>query len=172
LTKTSDIEAERLLLRPVDVVTARVLLEGRKPDGSSFAEDYPSEFSLEVMDLFAGARSGEVEQFLPYFMIRKADAAIIGEIGSSLGAAEGDAHVGYSVVASCQGRGYATEALRAVLPELLARVDVRRVVAVTTVEHTASRRVMEKADMSECGRRSVEEDGDTVEHVVYEARPG
>jgi hypothetical protein len=105
LTNVTEIDAERLVLRPIDVATARVLLEGRTPSGLSFAE------------------------------------------------------------------GYATDALRALLTELLARVDIDRVVAETMVEHSASRRVMEKAGMRQCGRRTGEEGGATVELVMYEARP-
>jgi len=55
--------------------------------------------------------------------------------------------VGYTVVEPSWGRGYATAALRALLEHLLADRRVRRVVAETLEEHTASRRVMEKAGM-------------------------
>ena len=44
-------------------------------------------------------------------------------------------------------------------------------VAETLVEHTASRRVMEKAGMRQCDERIGEVDGRTAALVVYEARP-
>jgi RimJ/RimL family protein N-acetyltransferase len=163
-----DIESSRLVLRPIDPAIARELLEGRTPAGLTVADDYPSRFSLEVMDLIAGARAAEVDEFSSFFMIRKEDGAVIGEIGSSrpLPSAR-EVHVGYSVVESCWGTGYATEALRALLDVLRARSDVDRIVAETLVDHTASRRVMEKAGMLECGRRPGDEDGEPVELVVY-----
>lgn len=102
-------------------------------------------------------------------MIRKTDGAAIGEIGSSRGGDDA-VQVGYSVVESLWGRGHASEALRVLLAELLARVDVERVIAETMVDHAASRRVMEKAGMGECGRRRAEEGGETVELVVYERK--
>jgi RimJ/RimL family protein N-acetyltransferase len=43
------------------------------------------------------------------------------------------------------------------------------VVAETMVEHAASRRVMEKAGMRQCGVRADVEDGEPVELVSYEA---
>jgi RimJ/RimL family protein N-acetyltransferase len=162
------IDSPRLVLRPIDREIARELLEGRTPDGFKTADDYPSRSSLEVMDLIAGARADEVNEFGSFFMIRKEDGAVIGEIGSSRPSPSGrEVHVGYSVVESCRGKGYATEALRALLDVLCARPDVDRVVAETTVDHTASRRVMEKAGLLECGGRGAEEDGRPVELVVY-----
>jgi ribosomal-protein-alanine N-acetyltransferase len=69
----------------------------------------------------------------------------------------------------CWGRGYATEALRALLAHVLAAPDMRRVVAETMVDHIASRRVMEKAGMTYCGRRVDDEYGEPLDLVVYEA---
>jgi RimJ/RimL family protein N-acetyltransferase len=48
---------------------------------------------------------------------------------------------------------------------------VRQVVAETLEEHTASRRVMEKAGMRYHHARTGEVDGTTVALVVYEALP-
>jgi RimJ/RimL family protein N-acetyltransferase len=75
------------------------------------------------------------------------------------------------VVEPSWGRGYATAALRALLGQLLGDRRVRRVVAEALVEHTASRRVMEKAGMRPCGQRIGEVDGTSAALVVYEARP-
>jgi ribosomal-protein-alanine N-acetyltransferase len=165
----SEIDAGRLVLRPIGRDVALALLEGRVPQGVVFAAGYPSQFSLEVMDLVAGPRAGQASGFGPYFMVRKADGAVVGEIGASLGRAAATAQVGYTVVEPCWGRGYATEALRALLAHVLAAPGVRRVVAETLMGHAASRRVLEKAGMRHCGQRVDEQDGQTVELVVYEA---
>jgi ribosomal-protein-alanine N-acetyltransferase len=165
-----DIDAPRLTLHPIDVEAARALLDGRAPAGIILADDYPSEFSIEVMDLVAGPRAEGVEQFGPFFVVRKSDGAAIGEIGAALTVADdrATAQIGYSLVPSSWGQGYATEALRALVDELLAGGQVRRVFGETMVDHHASRRVMEKAGMRESGRRQAEEAGRTVELVVYE----
>ncbi|MBV8994832.1 MAG: GNAT family N-acetyltransferase [Pseudonocardiales bacterium] len=163
----NQIEAARLVLRPIYRPVARMLLDGGTPRGLSFAPGYPSAFSLEVMESVVEAQGPG--RFGPYFMIRKADRMIVGEIGCSFDDERGTGKVGYTVVEPCWGRGYATEALRALLAHVLAAPDMRRVVAETMVEHIASRRVMEKAGMTYCGRRLDDEYGEPVDLVVYEA---
>lgn len=166
-----DIETERLRLRRVTSEQARSILAGEMPQGLRLSDGYPSEFSLEVMDLLAGERANEADGFAPNFMIRRDDGAVIGEIGWSLAADEpATAQVGYSVVEPCWGEGYATEALRALLEHVLADPAVERVVADTLPDHVASWRVMEKAGMTELERRLDVDDGMTVEVVRYEAR--
>jgi len=163
------IEGEAVVLRPIRRDVASALLEGRQPAGLVFADGYPSEFSLEVMDLLAGPRAAtpDGEGFHPCFVVRKEDDVVVGEIGCSRSGPT--ARVGYSIVASCQGRGYATDALRALLMSLRADPRVGQITAETPVAHGASRRVMEKAGMRLCEERLGEVDGELVELAVYEA---
>lgn len=146
-----------------------MLLDGGIPKGLNFAPGYPSQFSLEVMQAVVDAQ--QRGRFGPYFMVRKADGAVVGEIGCSVEDSSDTGYVGYTVVRPCWGHGYATEALRALLAHVLAEPAIRRVVAETMVGHTASRRVMEKAGMQHCGHRVDVEDGESVDLVVYEALP-
>jgi RimJ/RimL family protein N-acetyltransferase len=166
----AEIDAGELVLRPVGREVALALLEGRAPAGVVLAPGYPSQFSLEVLQMVARAK-GDGDEFGPFFMVRKVDGAVVGEIGASYDGATATAQVGYTVVEPSWGRGYATAALRALLGHLLGDRRVRRVVAETLVEHTASRRVMEKAGMRPCGERIGEVDGRSAALVVYEARP-
>ncbi len=163
----NQIDADRLVLRAIHREVARLLLDGRTPQGVLFAPGYPSQFSLEVMELVVGAQ--KPGRFGPFFMVRKTDGAVVGEIGCSVDDASATGHVGYSVVEPSWGHGYATEALRALLSHVLVEPGVRRVVAQTMVEHTASRRVMEKAGMRYCEQRVGAEDGKSVDLVFYEA---
>jgi RimJ/RimL family protein N-acetyltransferase len=102
----------------------------------------------------------------PWFMVRRDDGAVVGEIGATVDGST--AQVGYTVVEPSWGQGYATEALRALLGFLLADPGIDRVVAETLEDHTASRRVMEKAGMRLHRRRVGEVDGEQAELVVYE----
>jgi [ribosomal protein S5]-alanine N-acetyltransferase len=158
------------VLRPIATEVAAAVLAGRAPGDLVFAAGYPSRFSLETLRI-AAARGSGTEGLGPYFMVRKVDGAVVGEIGASLDAATGTAHVGYTVVEPSWGRGYATQALRALLAHLRTDPRVRRVVAETLVDHHASRRVMEKAGMRPCGRRVGEVDGRPQTLVAYEAEP-
>jgi RimJ/RimL family protein N-acetyltransferase len=163
------IEGELVRLVPISRAVAAALLAGRAPEGIVFADGYPSEFSLEVMDLVAGARAATPDGagFQPCFVVRKEDDVVVGETGCSRSGST--ARVGYSIVEPCQGRGYATDALRALLAWLRADPRVERITAETLVGHGASRRVMEKAGMRVCDERLGEVDGELVELVVYEA---
>jgi len=160
----SGIPAGRLVLRPIGQDAARAVLEGRSPGGLALAPGYPSQFSLEVMEMVARGRPGAGEG--PWFMVRRDDGAVIGEIGATVDGST--AQVGYTVVEPSWGQGYATEALRALLAHLLADPEIDRVVAETLEGHAASRRVMEKAGMRLHSRRVGEVDGAQAELVVYE----
>ena len=162
------IEGVAVRLEPIAHAVAETLLAGGEPAGIVFADGYPTQFSLEVMDLLAGPRaaSGDLVGFTPSFVVRKEDGVVVGEMGYSL--SESTAQLGYSIVESCQGRGYATDALRALVAWLGGEPGVQRIYAETLVEHAASRRVMEKAGMRLCDERLGDVDGVLRELVVYE----
>jgi RimJ/RimL family protein N-acetyltransferase len=163
------IEGEAVRLEPIAREVAVALLDGRTPEGIAFAAGYPSRFSLEVMDILAGRRAATPDGrgFNPCFVVRKDDGVVVGEIGYSF-SADAIATLGYSIVDPCQGRGYATDALRALARALRADPGVRSITAQTLAGHVASRRVMEKAGMTLCEERLGEVDGELVELVVYE----
>jgi RimJ/RimL family protein N-acetyltransferase len=99
----TDVDAGRLRLRPIGRDAARAVLDGRPPNGVTLAPGYPSQFSLEVMEMVAGARPDAPDGYGPYFMVRKADDAVVGEIGADLNGAT--AQVGYTVVEPSWGQG-------------------------------------------------------------------
>ena len=59
----------------------------------------------------------------------------------------GEIELGYRLLKSAWGRGYATEGARALVDKGFAELGVERVVAFTMVVNVASRRVMEKAGL-------------------------
>lgn len=164
------ITTTRLQLRPVDVHAARLVLAGGVPAGLELAPGYPSRFSLDLMSVAAhGISPHDVG---PFFVVRRVDLAVVGEIGCRVDGITATAHVGYTIVEPCWNLGYASEALRGLLQHLLVEVGVPRVEAETLAEHTASRRVMEKAGMRVRGRHRGGEGGRPVELVSYEAVAG
>lgn len=66
---------------------------------------------------------------------------------ASLGLTDGT-ELGYRLLPSAWGRGYATEAARALVRHAFTALDVDRVVATTMTVNTASRRVMEKSGLT------------------------
>jgi RimJ/RimL family protein N-acetyltransferase len=76
--------------------------------------------------------------FLGWFSLRPA-----GSVGL-----EGGTEIGYRLLPSVWGRGYATEGARSLVLKAFTDLDADRVVATTMTVNTASRRVMEKAGLS------------------------
>jgi RimJ/RimL family protein N-acetyltransferase len=162
------IETDRLILRKVNPEEARLILNHEEPEGITFAEGYPGEFSLEVMDLMVGERSGVAVDFTPWFMLRKAEKDVIGEIGWSTPMGWHRPTVGYDVVEPLWGQGYATEAMQGLLTYLFSLPNIEAVEADTFDDHIASRRVMEKAGMVQFDTREQEVDGEHKTLVFYE----
>ncbi len=78
-------------------------------------------------------------------MVERASGLVVGGIGFFGPPLGGEAEIGYGIVPSRQGRGYATEAVQAMLTMAWADSRVRTVVAGTDPGNAASQRVLEKA---------------------------
>lgn len=91
-----------------------------------------------------------------YFVVLRADSgerALIGSVGyKGPPAADGTVEVGYGILPEYQRRGYASEAVRALVARAFAVPTVRRVIAETLPELTPSIGVMTK-----CGFTFVDE---------------
>ena len=141
----------RLVLRSItaDDVTA-VLTAGRRSD---WAPDFPSEGDRDIAGLLArtGALSGPAGVFGHRFAVERTTALIVGGAGFFGPPKEGAVEIGYGVVGSRQGRGYATEAVRLLLGVALGHPDVETVTAAVEPSNTASARVLEKAGFTPVG---------------------
>lgn len=168
--KEPPIETERLLLQRVSPEEARMLLAGEAPPGLVFGEGYPGEFSLEVMDILAGARVQDAIDFSPWFIIRKQEGDVIGDIGFSYPHGRQRPTAGYDIVEPLWGRGYASEAFRGLIGYLFKLPEVEAVEADTFETHIASRRVMEKAGLTHVDTRRQVVDGEEGRLVFYEIR--
>jgi RimJ/RimL family protein N-acetyltransferase len=120
------------------------------------------------MDLFVGDRAAEATSFDPWFIIRKAEKDVIGEIGSSSPLGQHRPTVGYDIVEPLWGQGYATEALQGLLTYLFTIPGVESVEADTFDDHISSRRVMEKSGMNHFDTRVQDVDGEEHTLVFYE----
>lgn len=143
----------RVMLRPITASAAAAVLAGRAPDGMALAEDYPTEFSVEV-----AARVGGGDGLGPFFVHRREDDAVVGEIGGSFIEAN-TIMIGYAVVPSCWGRGYATDAVCELVSRAQRTGEVERVVANTPLDRPASARVLRKVGFTFVGDFDHEHDG-------------
>lgn len=161
------IETPRLILRKITRDEALTLLNGGTPPGLKFGPGYPSDFSREVIDIFVGERADPAIGFVPWHIIRRDEGDVIGSIGWSSPDLERPT-LGYEIVESLWGHGFASEALTALLAHLWTLPQVQSARADTFEDHVASRRVMEKAGMTHFDTRTEDVDGQSVQLVFYE----
>jgi RimJ/RimL family protein N-acetyltransferase len=142
-----------IVLLPISVEAAAAIAEGRPPPGVQVAADYPTEFSAGV-----GRSAGAGRELGPFFIHRAEDDVVVGEIGGGF-TGPGLVEIGYAVVASCWGRGYATDAVRALVDRARALPAVERIVGHTPLDRPASGRVLEKAGFANVGEIDDEHEG-------------
>lgn len=147
-----------VVLRPITVSAARSILTGQPPKGLRVASDYPTEFSIGIAQ-----NAGRPSPLGPYFVHRSEDDMIVGEIGGGF-VETGTVEIGYAIVGSCQGRGYATDAVRELVRRAWRLAASRRIVAHTPLDNTASCRVLQKARFTLVGQTTDEHEGNTL-HV-------
>jgi RimJ/RimL family protein N-acetyltransferase len=129
-----------IVLRKMTRETAHAILAGGRPADVHVADDYPTEFSGGVAQCV-----GADGQFGPFLLHRFEDDLVVGEIGGAFIDENGTIEIGYAVVESQMGRGYATAAVEALVTKAREAPDVRRIVAHTPLERPQSGRVLEKA---------------------------
>jgi ribosomal-protein-alanine N-acetyltransferase len=143
-------------LARVSPAAGECLRAGRRPPGLSVPDDYPTEFSAGI-----GEAALKGQELGPFFVRRVADGLVVGEIGGAV-VEPRTAEIGYAIVDSCAGRGYASAAVRELTALARETAGVERLVAHAPLERPASSRVLEKAGFSPAGERDDEHEGDVV----------
>jgi len=142
-----------IVLRRVSAAAGEALRAGQIPTDVKVAVDYPTEFSFEV-----GQHAGSAGALGPFFLHRSDDDVVVGEIGGGV-VEPGVVEIGYAIVASCWGRGYATEAVRALVERAREVSGVGRIVGHTPLDRPPSGRVLAKAGFMLVGEELDEHDG-------------
>src|SRR3954464_2589369 len=96
-----------IALLPVTQAAAADITAGRRPSAHDVPADYPTEFSLGIADSLGAAQGVG-----PFFIAREGDDMVVGEIGGSY-TEPGVIEIGYAIVRSCWGRGYASAGVAA-----------------------------------------------------------
>lgn len=92
---------------------------------------------------FLMAQYGSADGPLVYALLTKDGNQNIGYV-QLVPLEDGNWEIGYHVAKAFTGKGYATEAVRAVLPVLAKRVEASKVYGIRLMENRASGRVLEK----------------------------
>jgi RimJ/RimL family protein N-acetyltransferase len=155
----------RLRLCSLSPEEMRALLEGRPFGERRWAEGYPLDGSLVAvaMQLDLEQRGVQRDPFCHYQVVLAEDDLVIGDIGFHTPPDDlGEVSVGFGIVPVARGRGYAREALRAVLDWALDRPEVRSVHADTDLVNLASQRVLLGA-----GMELVADEGDRKVYEIH-----
>jgi RimJ/RimL family protein N-acetyltransferase len=142
------IETERLVLRKPRLEDAPILFTAymQDPEVTRYTTWRPHRQVREAEAFIsAGIAAWETESRFPFVISLKQNHEPFGMIDFQIrGCTVG---LGYVIARSHQGKGYATEATRAVIAWAFQQPAIYRVNASTDVENTASQKVMEKAGM-------------------------
>src|SRR5580692_2353594 len=144
-----DLATKRLVLHLMTVSEAEQVLAGEPGSGARWAPGYPTVGDVIAARRFLGAcaSTGDPQLFGNYEIRRREDGQAIGGVGFHGPADEnGSVTIGYGLIPSARGQGYASEALRGLL--LFARGHgVTCVKGDTDHDNIASQHVMLAAGM-------------------------
>ena len=145
----ADLETPRLLLHEMTPAEAERVVAGEPGAGERWAPDYPAGTDVKGAQSYLRrcAETGDPAPFGCYEIRRRSDGAAVGGLGfNHAPEPDGSVDIGYGLVPSAQGHGYASEALRALL-------QFARSLGITVVKgdadhaNTASQHVMRAAGM-------------------------
>ncbi|WP_244419670.1 GNAT family N-acetyltransferase [Streptomyces hygroscopicus] len=148
-----DLVTARLILHPMSVVEAERMVAGTPRDSDRWPPGYPAEGEVKSAEDFLNrcAHSGNSQPFGPYEIRRRADGQAIGGLGFHGPPDDsGCVTIGYGLIPSTRGSGYASEALRELLLFARAR-GITRVKGDADHDNIASQRVMTAAGMLPAG---------------------
>jgi [ribosomal protein S5]-alanine N-acetyltransferase len=157
---------ERLELRAFELSDLDALhAVNGDPEVTRFMKPYPTaEHTRRALDVHVReARAGR-----PAFwaVIERSSGDLIGDAGVGLVDGIGpEFELGYALGTHWWGRGYATEAARAVRDYALGELALPEVLALVRPDNAASINVVEKLDMERVGTRA----SDGAMHLVYAA---
>jgi RimJ/RimL family protein N-acetyltransferase len=140
-----ELATERLILRPLTAEHVAAVTSGRRlPE---WASGYPSNGDRGIAELLErqGVPTGPDVAFGRRLVVERQTGQIVGGIGLKGPPTEGRVELGYGIVESRRGRGYATEAVRAMAALAFTLPGVATLVAGVDPANPASVRVLEKA---------------------------
>ncbi len=143
---------ERLIIRPFDA-------EDRPALAALYADPEVMRYiPYGVLDeagvervLAKYARVEEEYGFTVWAVVERSTGALLGDVGFAVYEATGEPEVGYSLVRSAWGQGFASEAAAACIAAAFEHLEAPRVVAVVDAENAPSARVAERIGMRRKG---------------------
>ncbi|MEV3973490.1 GNAT family N-acetyltransferase [Streptomyces sp. NPDC050698] len=138
----TELTTNQLVLRPWTAAEAtQVQGESRS---AHWADDFPAEGDRVIAGLL-DTNPAWLGEYGHRLIIERDSGLVVGSIGVFWPPSEGTVEIGYGIVPSRRGRGYASEATRALAAFALTAPGVHTVVATVELSNPASARVLENA---------------------------
>ncbi|MFF7590395.1 GNAT family N-acetyltransferase [Kitasatospora purpeofusca] len=138
----TDVITKRLILRSWTTSEATAVLDGTR--STHWAGDFPAEGDRVIAALF-DQHPAWGDAYGHRLIIERESSLVVGSIGLFWPPSQGVLELGYGIVPSRRGRGYAPEAARALARFALTAPEVHTVSADVELSNPASVRVLEKA---------------------------
>ncbi|NUW38612.1 GNAT family N-acetyltransferase [Nonomuraea rhodomycinica] len=153
-----DLTTARLILRSWTAAEVEAVLRGERL--AHWAADFPAEGDHVIAGLFAG-HPAWLGPYGHRQVVERDGGLVVGSIGLFWPPSDGALELGYGIVESRRGRGYATEAVEALTAFAYAAPGVRSVHATVEPSNPPSIRVLEKAGFQLCDDGPSQQDEDT-----------
>ncbi|MGH3589206.1 MAG: GNAT family N-acetyltransferase [Pseudonocardia sp.] len=137
-----NVTTDRLSLRLWTMSEATSVLAGTR--SSRWAGDFPAEGDRVIAGLL-GQHPAWLGAYGHRLITERESGLVVGSVGLFWPPSEGVIEIGYGIVPSRRGQGYATEATQTLAEFVLSAPDVRMVSASAELSNPASVRVVEKA---------------------------
>jgi aminoglycoside 6'-N-acetyltransferase len=150
------LETERLRLRRFRPDDAQMFAAYRSDPAVARYQSWTAPVSLESAASLVGKfAAGDPERpgWFQYAIELKSEGDLIGDVGVNLHENRMQAELGCTLAAQWQGRGYATEAVRAILRDLFERRGLHRVSAECDARNLGSVRTLERLGFQREGLR-------------------
>ena len=151
------VETDRLVLKPITAATAAALVADRDAAtdllGAALPADWPHPNLLDFLPQLAAAGDA-VMPWGAWAMVERVTNEVVGDIGfHGLPDSAGRVEIGYAVVPSRRLRGYASEALAALVAFAAARPGITEVTARCEPSNAGSIRTLERGGFEQLGER-------------------
>jgi len=152
---SADLHTERLILVALTPKLARTALEDReglgRKLGARIPETWPGADFARMLPRIAGVSGASIAAYTR-LIVHAGDRTLIGEAGFH-GPPDktGTVEIGYSIVPEYRGRGFASEATKALISAAFTSPSINRIVAECLDDNRASLRILEKLGMRRVG---------------------
>lgn len=149
------LQTSRLQLSPLRAEQAQCLAAlGNDPVIAAHTANFPSPYTLELAeDYIRQVNTADSLKVNAVFGIELPDGTLTGVINLKLSPRHRSGHLGYWMGAPYRGRGYMTEAARAIVRHGFETLNLNRVESACFAMNLASARVLENAGLAPEGRK-------------------